>query len=102
MDFAAPPNYSIPAINSSVTKATYGGPCQYIQVAAQPNGGLAAVWDATCLKVILQTAPTVYGPWTDQPNILTPPYVINSTTGLGSTYLIRFKVLGSGYVTPPL
>ncbi len=101
MDFAHP-DYSAPPVLQNVPSGSpYGGFCQSIQIARQPDGTLAAVWDSTCLKVILQTAPTLFGPWTDQPNILTPPYVLNQTAGLG-TFLIRFKVLGSGYVTPPL
>ena len=106
LDFATPPNYAIPAINPyALTNAPFGGFCQEIQLATQPNGTLAAVWDATCLKVILQTAPTINTPdglWSDQPNILTPPYVFTPLAGSGRTQFIRLKVLGSGYVTPPL
>ena len=106
MDFTDPPNYSIPAIDSTFTNnAPFGGSCEYIQLVTQPNGTLAAVWDATCLKVILQTSPTINAPdglWTDQPDSLTPPYVFAPLDGSGRTLFIRFKVVGSGYVTPPL
>jgi phospholipase C len=102
MDFAHP-DYSTPIQFPAVPSGSpYGGFCKSIQIARQTDGTLAALWDSTCLKVILQTAPTLYGPWTDQPNILTPPYVLAPTAGSVGAFLIRFKVLGSGYVTPPL
>jgi phospholipase C len=103
LDFVDPPNYSIPSIDQYATlNAPFGGFCQNIQIAKQPDGTLAAVWDSTCLKVTLQTAPEIDGPWTDQPDILTPPYVFTPIAGSGRALLIRFKVLASGYVTPPL
>jgi hypothetical protein len=78
------PNYSAPTVLQNVASGSpYGGFCQSIRIASQPDGKLAAVWDSTCLKVILQTAPTLYGSWTDQPNILTPPYVLTSVAGSG-------------------
>jgi hypothetical protein len=103
MDFAHPDFAAPPALLPNVPSGSpFGGFCQSIQIATQSDGKLAATWDSTCLKVILQTAPELDGPWTDQPNLLTPPYVFTPVGGLGSTLLIRFKVLGSGYVTPSL
>jgi phospholipase C len=103
MDFANPPNYSIPAIDQSARlNAPFGGPCQYIQVVTQPNGQRAAVWDATCLKVVLQTCVSLdpENPvWLDETNVLTPPYIFGTS---GSRGFIRLHILGTGYVAPAL
>jgi hypothetical protein len=103
LDFVNPPNYSIPPIDQyAADHAPFGGFCQSIQLTTQPDGKLAAIWDSTCYKVILQTASDIEGPWFDEPGILAPPYLFSPLAGSGRTGLIRFKILASGYVTPPL
>jgi phospholipase C len=83
-DFTVPSTVTVPA-------GPFGGPCQSLQMTKQANGTLTINWDqdATCWRLMLQTAPTVLGPWTDLPGAASP-YVI--TPSLGQRHF-RFRVI---------
>jgi phospholipase C len=88
------PEFSPPPVMSNVPAGPFGGPCRNLQIRKQPGGEIVLDWDATCIKVVIQTAPSPFGPWADQLNVIAPPYVVTKAQILQlAEQLLRFKVV---------
>jgi hypothetical protein len=59
-----------------------------------PNGGIEVTWDATCINVMLQKAPTPIGPWADLTNVTASPYILTPAEihQFNAGY-VRFRVI---------
>jgi phospholipase C len=86
-DFTPPPQVSVP-------QGPFGGACKSIQITTQSDGSIAAVWDATCIKIMLQRAPLPTGPWADLTNVLASPYSITAAdVKLINAGFLRFRII---------
>jgi phospholipase C len=66
-----------PLTESNVPRGPFGGPCPGLQIRIRTAGGIAVDWDPNCIKVVIETAPTPFGPWTEHPDVLAPPYTLS-------------------------
>ena len=82
-NFAHPPQITVPA-------GPFGVLCQTVQATRQANGDVVVTWDTLCPKVQLQSAPTIFGPWSDV-NVTDPPYVTTPPKIGGNYYRLRTK-----------
>jgi phospholipase C len=91
------PNFEAPAplLDPRLTPFyNYGGQCQTLQPSEQPNGDIVVSWDATCLNVVVQTAPHIYGPWSDLFNVSISPYILTKAAQMRSSEgYVRFRLV---------